>query len=291
MKRMKKSLSMFLFMLIAVAGVFVMAPAKKVAAAEAYIKKLPVNCDIKKYDITGDRKADKINITYSKYNKEEWWYEELLIYINDRPYVIPFPKNDSFNNFSSVQCKLIKLKNGKAFLHMAAYGLDEYDCFQSIYQFTGKSMKNVLKMYKPMNKFSITHSDVIKVKDNTITMRQLAGSLPKFGIVTYNFNFKYKDGKFVRTSDVGNVTHYMRSTGYKTISKNVTWYTGKGCTKKKSSSLKKGTKAKPVQIYLTSKGYAVKIKTKSGKMGWIKGTKSSGFTWNQAIFKEADTVM
>lgn len=281
MKGMRKRLAMFVFMLASVAGILAVAPATKTSAATTYKKKLELGQEYTKYDITGDKKADKICINPKV--KDAWYNQGLVIKINGVKYNIPCP--EKYDYFYYTDIDLIRLKNGKTFLHVGTRYEDSDDPYQSIYEFTGSKMKNVLNLKKLTGKYGFhINTSVTKVKDNTITVKQTS-QVPRLSHIEFSYSYKYSKGRWVLTSNVANISKYMFDTNYRALKKNVTWYTGKGCTKKKSSSLKKGTKAKPVQIYLKSNGFAIKLKTKSGKTGWIKGGKK--IDSNAIIFEGA----
>lgn len=276
MKTMKKRLATLVIILATVTGILPMIPSAKISAASVFNKKLQLNTTYNQYDITGDRVADSIYITqkYKNYYDE---YTGMTIYINNVGYDIPCPDSDWY--YFDAYCRLIRLKNGRVFLQVTSSGMDEADLYQSLYQFTGSKMKNVLRLNKTIKKsLGYVGTDVTKVKDNTITVKYQA-MLGKLANTKFNLKYKYKDGKFVLTSNIGEITDRK----YKSVNKTFTWYTTKGCTKKKSSSLKKGTKAKPVQIYIKQNGFTFKIKTKDGKTGWMKGNKK--LNTNEIIFK------
>lgn len=54
--------------------------------------------------------------------------------------------------------------------------------------------------------------------------------------------------------------------------------------KKKVATVKAGTKAKAVKIYMTGKAFNIKLKTASGKTGWVKGARK--FSDKSLLFKE-----
>ena len=43
---------------------------------------------------------------------------------------------------------------------------------------------------------------------------------------------------------------------------------------KKKGKIKKGTKVKPIKVYMTDRKMYILLKTKSGKTGWVKGSKN-----------------
>ena len=52
----------------------------------------------------------------------------------------------------------------------------------------------------------------------------------------------------------------------------------------KVTAVTKETKAKAVKIYMTGKAFNIKIKTASGKTGWVKGSRK--FSDKSLLFKE-----
>ncbi|MDO4978308.1 MAG: hypothetical protein Q4E53_13735 [Eubacteriales bacterium] len=275
MKRRVAMLMIFTFVM----GIASFAMTKNVSAAKAsLVKDLHLSGKYNSYDITGDGKADAFSLLGD--NWDGWGYNSMRLGVNGTSYAIPC---SGYSYFYDADFDLITLKNGKKFIHIRAWSDNEDDPYQSIYQLKGGKMVNVLKLATPVKKYGFhTNTSVIKVKDNTITVKQ-STQVPKFGYIEFSYSYKYKNGKFIKTSSLAKITKNMFKTDYLTVKKNVTWYASKACTKKKGT-LKANTKAKAVQIYMGSKSFAIKVKTKSGKTGWIKG--STKFDSNNVIFNE-----
>ena len=105
--------------------------------------------------------------------------------------------------------------------------------------------------------------------------------------VEYKVNYTYKKGALKKTSSAYEITSssytYRANGKYGTMKNTKALYNSVSC-KKKVATVKAGTKAKAVKIYMTGKAFNIKIKTANGKTGWVKGSRK--FSDKSLLFKE-----
>lgn len=234
------------------------------------------------YDITGDKKNDKIKIATPKNKYGD--YDTVKITVNKKTTTL----KNSWPAFG-IKTKLVTLKNAKPYLWITGNAEDDDDPWQVLYQYKNGKMVKAVDFMDTVEKYG-DHigTTVVSVKDNTITVKQgfMSGAM---GGVTYNVNYAYKNGALKKTASAYKITdaayRYVgdKKIYYGTMRNSKTLYSDVTCTKK-LGAVKKGTKAAAVKIYMTGKDINIKIKTKDGKIGWLKGSKK--MNENKLLFKE-----
>lgn len=244
--------------------------------------KLKLGKTYAKYDITGDKKNDKVKITQQKRDSNGYAYK-VYVSINGKKHTLT-----NKWGFYDVNPSIVTLKNGKTYLWIKSSGEDDSDPFMCMYQYkSGRIVKVVTFTSDGQSKYAGPGStDITKVSGNTITVKQNAMSTP-LGVMGYSYNYTYKNGKIVKSSNVGKILW-------------VTFDNGKrGCTgilkstkdlyistsfKKKVTRVKAGQQATVTKIYITKNMISVKLKAKNGKSGWVKCSKT--YDDKKLIFKK-----
>lgn len=272
MQNVKKSMGMLCAFVMFACLLFV--PTQKAEAATAGMTTLKPNKTYTSYDITGDGKKDKINITLGK--MQYGARTSLTVSVNGK-------KTTFKEYYYDAQIKLITLKNGKRYLWINGISDNDDDPFQALYKYSGGKMKKALDFSSKIEKFgNHTRTTVTKVSGNKVYVRQYLMSAP-LGGVTFNYTYEYKKGSFVRTSNTADIKNVAGlKNGYGTLKKAQSLYTSSSCTKK-SKTISKNTKVKPLKIYMNGTSISVYVKTKSGSSGWLKCSRNFS---NGPILKE-----
>lgn len=241
----------------------------------SYMVNLEFNKTYKNYDITGDKKSDAIKIKPQKYSGDRYKYgDKIFVYINGKRLILSMKYGECFR----MKIKLVKLNN-KVFLFVNGYAENDWDAWQILYEYKkGKLVKAY--DFKRINAKYGYHPEatITKVTNNKIYVRHFLVS-NSLGCLEFNNVYQYKNGKISRTSNISNVSwsgvnqKSYKKVKYGYMKKTKTIYTSPTSNKKKGT-IKKGTKVKPIKVYMTDKKMYILLKTKSGKTGWVKGSKN-----------------
>lgn len=250
------------------------------AAETETIKNLKPGVTYKKYDVTGDQKADKVNIQKIKGDSDS--YSGLKIRINGRT---AYQLSKSF--YYDAAIKICTLKNHKVFFYINLVADNDNGPVCGVFRYTGGKLKQVINFQTLYKDGAHQSGAVLKVKGNQLTVKGYAMSWAMGGF-EYQYTYKYKKGSLARTSTVGKITKTALTW------QNKTWFTANqsiGLYKKVSSSkkyttLKKGTKMKVSGCYISGKKILLKVRTSGGKTGWIKSPRRP-LDNGQGLFKES----
>lgn len=240
-----------------------------------------------KYDVTGDKKPDKVKIVASK--ADDGWQTlltSLKVYVNGKKVGTLKPRGGYALGAYGV--KLITLSNKKVYFDIQMYAENGDRTLNGIYQVKGGKLKKVLDQEKIVKNvgYHIGYK-TIKVKGNTIVMRYdiMSYALSSFEA---DFTYKYKDGKLVLADRSGKIVktclNYQKKK-YFTANKNFKIYKSANGTKAKFT-LKKGEKVKFSKCYVGSRGVYYYLKTSKGKTGWLKSSKNMMSSYPYAPFEE-----
>ena len=232
-----------------------------------------------KYDVTGDGKKDTV---YYGFNEADFLS---TLSVNGTTVKSWDFKNDG----QWAWVTIVDVKN-KDFLEieMDNWKADTLTC--GLYQIKNNQLKQVLdyaslfnKKQLILNNFADTDEacsflEARKVKGNTI---YVGGTLATKAVGQVNFDglkLIYKNGKFkLDKSAVKAVSHMRGSDGtpvsYFTAKKNIKVYKKAGSSAK-AFKIKKGQKFKVTKISVVKKQIYLRVRTKAGKLGWIKAGKS-----------------
>ena len=216
----------------------------------------------KKYDITGDGKADTIKIKAGKH--------KVRIYVNGK---LKGKVSESYAYDYTVT--YLRSSKGRPLLYAKAVG-DNYDGDYAVFQWKGGKLKRVASDSAVSYSYSYhTYFEKVWFKGTKLKVR--------YGLVTNTvaglsatYTYTWKKGAFKRT---GNTTSaisltsadaYLGSGSWLTLAKDVTLYKKAG-GKKKVVKAASGSKLKITAVCIKNKKLYFKAKTKAGKVGWFKG--------------------
>lgn len=244
----------------------------QVQAKNPSLVKLKLGKTYTKYDVTGDKRNDKVKITQQKIDEYEYSYK-LYVSINGKKHTLT-----NKWGFFDVNPSIVTLKNGKTYLWIQGFGDDDSDPFMCLYQYKGgKLLKAVTFSSNGQANYAAPgRTDITKISGNTITVKQNAMSTP-LGVMGYSYNYTYKNGKIAKKSNIGKILWVAFDNGKQSrtgVLKNTkTLYTSPSF-KKKVMSIKAGQRATATEIYITKNMISVKLKIKNGKSGWVKCSKT-----------------
>lgn len=282
MKLRMKYLYVIVFAVLATA---LFLPVKSVQAANPTKVTLKENKLYQSYDITGDKKADKIEIKVSRDAYQ--WVNKVSVWVNEENCF----SIDDFQYYGDVDviAQIYTLKNGKPFLYFYTSGDDGDGPVCGVFQYKSGKLKQIINCNSFLGKKYGMHynGSVQNVKGNTITVRFHIMSWTT-GVSTFQYDFSYKNGTLKRTSAKTSVieiaTHPKVSS--LTVRKSMKVYS-KTDGKKVLFHLKSGQKVKVTYAYVKSDKFYLKVKNvTTGKSGWIKCYKDSS-KLKAPVFKEA----
>lgn len=276
MKKVRKLLSAGLFMIA-----FCCLCTVKVDAAQggqtAY--KLKPGVTYTKYDITGDKKADKILI--KRTGCDGYTCSGLKILINGKT---AYSFSDDY--YFDLNVKLYTLKNKKPFLYVYA-SADNYDgpvC--KVFKYSDKKLKSIINFQTLYKDGCHQYGKVVKVSGNNLIVRGFSMSWA-IGSMEYQYTYQYKNGTLQRTAKTAKITSSAQTVqhlSWLTTRIPIDFYTNATSTKK-SMTFKKGTKLKVTHCYISGNKTMIKVRTKTNKIGWIKSPKKS-LSGGKAYFNE-----
>lgn len=231
-----------------------------------------------KYDVTGDGKEDTVRIVITN-NQDEQYSGTIKVYVNDN---IVFDQTREPDPVWRV--KLIKLDNGNVFFDIESTIVSDDAGQHKIYEWKDGKLKTVYDFQKYYDKYAAYYSvDVVKVSGNTIKTKVTA-QFYITGMIGFDMNVVYKDGKFKRTSNSFSPKYKSRKNKW-TAGRKIKVYKKAGA-KKIAYTLKKGNTVKLDKILYKNNKVYFKVKRSKGKVktGYIPGVKK----WaDPQYFKEA----
>lgn len=206
-----------------------------------------------KCDITGDKKADTVQVTFDDY--------AVRVKVNGKT---AYTKKNLGPDF--IGAKIVKLKNGKAFLYYGTGGAS--NDYNQLLQYRSGKLKSVIDSSKLFPAKVTTHPsfDVEKVTANTVHVETF-GVFYSTGATGATFKYAYKSGTLKRASNTGTATFPFAKNSTK-ATRSMKAYTSAKCTKAKFT-IKKGQKVTFKKIYTNGKVVSYQVKV-GGKTGWVK---------------------
>lgn len=231
----------------------------------------------KKYDVTGDGKADKIEI--KKLNKTKSgvfnYYHGYKILVNGKTVL-----NNTTADYFCLDVFFIKTKKYNYFKITEWYEDKVSATTDIIYKYSGKRLKKCVDLRNMEKKYEgwVFKYNISSVKSDSIKIKT-DGQTGMLGSTNSSFELKVgKNGKLTLAKKVTGISckiwsndHYI-TPKYLTTTKKIQVYKNEGTTKK-AFSIKKGSKVKITKVSIRKKKPTYYCVTKSGKKGWIK----SGF--------------
>ena len=240
--------------------------AKPVKAAQ--MVRLSLNKTYTSYDVTGDRKRDRIRIAA---DKSYGYFTRIRVIINGKTLLT---KQNFDMRPNSVRTRICKLDNGKTFLLLEAMGDSMCEQTACLYQYNRGRLQTMINFRSLLSStyFYKTYFDVKRVSGNTITF--LAGGIAyNSGMITWDMNYSYANGKFRRTSS----TSRMLSGGYNntyTVARRFQSYKTAGSTQK-AFAPRIGERVKMTHICVRNKVPYFRVVDNRGRVGWMKGASES----------------
>lgn len=277
MKKIIKVLSMgfFMFMLCFICSIH-----SQAAQSGKSVYTLKPGVTYKKYDITGDKKADTILI--KKVRNTKYGYDSgMKVLINGKTAY-------SFSNdyYFDTSIKLYTLQNKKPFLYLYAIADNCDGPVCGVFQYSGGKLKKIINFQTLYKDGCHQYGQVKKISGNNLVIKGYAMSWA-MASMEYEYTYKYTSGTLQRTSKTGTVTSGImkyQKLSWLTTRKSIDFYKS-ATSKKKSSTIKTGTKLKVTHCYINGSTIMLKVKTKAGKIGWIKSLKKCPSDY-KSYFKE-----
>lgn len=285
-----KKINRFLGILAITFGLFVLLGAGKVSAATAgllYTGTFNGSTTLTNYDVTGDGKADTFALTVYG---QKYAIRSYKVTVNGTGGLsVNTPCLD-------ITVQIVRLKNGSVFTRIAANDENGDATVDQIYRYSGGKYVSVFDLTHLVKSRTITRSgykskfdghldfvEIKAVKGNKITV-DAAVQPPATGITKFRFYLKPSGNKLVRTSKTASLRKVSGSNQcqpgkYVKALKKLTVYKSSTSSSKKFT-VKKGEKFKAVSLYLSNGKCRLKIKTKSGKTGWINIFQQATYTQN-----------
>lgn len=261
---------LFLCFVLVTAGILFQAQDAQAAKIGSY--KLSDSKPTKKYDVTGDGKADKIEIKKLNKSKDGALYSYLgyKILVNGKTIF------NSTSGYNRLDISLIKTKK------YSYFKIDEWNCgdigaIEKIYEYSGKRLKESISLRNIEKKYEgwIFHYKISSVKAHSIKIK-IEGQTGMLGETKSSFELKVgKGGKLSLAKKVVGVSckiwldDHLVTPKYLITTKKIQVYKNEGTTKK-AFSIKKGSKVKITKVSIRKKKPTYYCITKSGKKGWIK---------------------
>lgn len=231
-----------------------------VQAANPTEANLQANRTYSSYDITGDRKNDKIKI------KSNPGSHSVSVVVNGKTVYSAHPKY-----FEDVTAKLYTLKNGKPFLYLFAWDITDSSDVNGVFQYKSGKLKQVINFNTFFAKYGNHQSgQILGVDGNTLHTRFFLMSWST-GVSNINVDYKYKSGSLKRTSNTfiyeGLHTLDGNASTFK-AGKVIKAYTSVKSVKK-AFTIPKNARVAVTKCYNNGKTMMIQVKYK-GKYGWIK---------------------
>ncbi len=266
------TLASIMSLLILCAAIIVSSPSSAWGATAANSKTICASSGeqttYSKMDIDRDGAKDSVTLSVDD--------STVRVFVNDkRVYSFDSHKHgltrsSSFDTELYAEIKLMKMSSGRAFayLHVAVEGTGYWRDYVLAYE-KGKLTK-VLDANKVTKGTGAGRHYVsgIKAKGNRIVIHHSA-SVGKY--LEASYSYKYKNKKLVRTSKTG---AWLGEKKVRSMRNNLPVYKSPKC-KGITTRLKEGQKVRISKIYLNGGRAVVKVKTSSGKTGWVKVTDNS----------------
>lgn len=260
-----------------------MAVPVRAAAANPREVKLRAGKTYSSYDITGDKKADTIQINRTGIQ----YYKGRVSYIKGLTVSVNGKTVYSFDNqfYYDVTAKLYTLKNKKPFLYLYAQSDNGDGPVCGVFQYKNGTLKQVIN-FQTFYKYGMHRSGKVKsVSGNKmkVTFSVMSSALSSVDI---EMEYKYKGGTLKLVSRTGKATCYaMQRSGYLTARKKITAYKS-ATSAKKAFTIAKGTRVRVTNCYIKGSNIRYKVKSLSnGKTGWIKSPKTF-LTGGKGLFEE-----
>lgn len=232
---------------------------------------LSFNKVCKKYDITGDKKADSIVVTTNKKDSHQP-FTTVTVKINGKKV---FSKSGLKSYIDQDRVQVIRLKNKQPFLYLQCFSYEPNKVNLSmLLQYKDGKLVDALSTNKLMGKSFFANraytTIVDEVKGNTVDVQLYNAKTYGFGDLFIKAKYQYKkSGLAVPSTITADLFEYPCE-----LYKSVPVYKDKAC-KVKIGRLAKHREVKFVEV--CNKGNLCVAKVKfDGKTGWVKCDKKAG---------------
>lgn len=248
-----------------------------------------------KYDITGDKKADRLTI--KSYGGDGYdYFDKVRVYVNGK-------RKLTLPTLYSSNAILLRIKSGRTFLFLETLG-EGYRETEGIYTYKGGKLVKVLNTdifpscchgdgtpYHRMAHFSDSNVSSISVSGSTVRIKfHNVNTITGRSAVTYSF--KYSDGKLRKTSSTStSFSINERSSKKVTAATSFPVYRNSNSTGK-VTKVKKGARVTLKAVQIRPSDHFISVKVTSGSTtGWITCKSFKGLTYSSlhdyTLFKEA----
>lgn len=237
---------------------------------------LKQNVEYFQYDVTGDGKADKVEIQ-QKEHKDNNESITLKVLINDQ---LAFQEKELYEPNWYVD--LIKLANGKVFFSIGAREND-YVLTLKLYAYKDGKLECVHDFYQNYKDYASGYIVNINNVSGNIIETEINAQFLVTGSVQYNMYLEYKDGSFKNASSEFPIKYKEMSKKNKwTVNRTIKTYKEAG-SKDVAYTLKKGNVVKIYKVIYKNDEVYFQVVNSKGKTGYMEGVKEYQ---NISFFKE-----
>ncbi len=245
-------------------GIGSFTPKKAEASVKIIYDKFAGKESTAEVDLDGDGKNETVEISLS--GTEESC--KAVVKVNDE---IALESEELFDCYDAT-ASYIKLSSKKIFLGLCVTGPNDDPQIDNIYRYDTKTGKlvSVLTLDSVAWKKGANHIYAsVGTKDGKLKVKY-SGQIVAAGFVTFTYQYQYKNGKFVRTSDTATVTPKLHKATFK-AKKKLTFYKKPG-SKVKAFTIKSGKSVTIKKVKIYKNAYYLQFKY-GKKTGWIYGDK------------------
>jgi len=235
------------------------------------------------YDVTGDGKADKIEIkcTYpDQYGNDcgGGW----KIIVNNKTVWTQKEKDPYY----CIRVTLYRVSKKQIYFEILVYGWeDSNEHLHTLYQMKAEKLKSICDFRKPILKYMNDGRYSIGIKSMTSKKMVVEGYNQFYatGVINWKMTYKLKGGKWQRQGSSYAVYRWDNLEKW-TAGRKITAYTTAGGSKK-AFTVNPGDKVKIKKIQLKKNNTYIQLVNSKGKKGWMKNPKT--YDWGEEYyFKE-----
>lgn len=252
------------------------------ASDGASVYKISATKGSAKYDIDKNGTKDKVSFKYTKNKDNKDAYASMKMTINGKTVTVA-----KKGYFYKPTVTFMRTANNTGFIYINALSESDHVEINKVYRYQDGKITYIFNPTEAVDTFkdysTRVDASISGVKKNNFVV-SVSAQLKASGITNFKYEFfKMADseaGIYAPVKDAVKASSMFMKTGggkvtYSPTTKELTLYSD-AATTKKSTTLKKGTSAKVVGVNITAFDKpTLKVKTKSGKTGWIKVSKKT----------------
>lgn len=255
-------------------------PSMRAEAASRQLSTLKFHQVNRSMDVTGDGKNDAVLLTEGSYSRDSDMYEDVVVAVNGRRIA-----RIEAQEYFKVDASLIRLKSGRIYLAVTAYGSDDYPFVSALYRFQTQSLIGVFDFKKMDQHGSRSNAVVRKVSGNTITV-SLSSMNASTGWIFGDFDISESNSRLVWPK-TGTVTQAASGKGkWLTARKKIVLYKNPTGSEK-VAVINPGEKVYIFKWYIDGSNEKFKVSTKDGRKGYFKSAEELDWEEGFGYFKEA----